>query len=207
MSYPEDSYLKIFCKTSLLDSVKRAKLEWFYTNRFSEKEICITTKYMDGSDEELAKHFGLDFEQIIAIKRDKPEPPLDLDDDLEDDLEDDLDDDGEITEIDGKEYRLDDHQLTVTMKLDVAKEKYMYLSDVEYAVNNPPLSDDLGNQKIDGIWQKVYSDPYFEKDKDGNEIIKFTQYEHIDVETEESCGLDPWIEDCRIKQEDIIDIS
>ena len=41
----------------------------------------------------------------------------------------------------------------------------------------------------------------------GSAVIKFTQYEHIDVETEESCGLDPWIEDCRIKQEDIIDIS
>ena len=43
MAYPEDSYLKIFCKLSLTKNLNLAKNpKWGYTTEFGYKAICLT---------------------------------------------------------------------------------------------------------------------------------------------------------------------
>ncbi|WP_320664667.1 hypothetical protein [Prochlorococcus sp. MIT 1223] len=73
----EYASLKIFCKLSLVKNLKKTKInkargDWSYTSLFTDKELCLTMDYVDGSDEEIAEYFAIDPDQIIAIKRVKP---------------------------------------------------------------------------------------------------------------------------------------
>ena len=69
----EYASLKIFCKLSLVKNLKKTKInkarngDWSYTNLFSDKEICLTMDYVDGSDEEIARYFHAKANASAAI--------------------------------------------------------------------------------------------------------------------------------------------
>ena len=184
MAYPEDSYLKIFCKLSLAKNLKKTNLnlaknpKWGYTNEFGYKAICLTMEYMDGTNKELADYFGIDPDHIIAIERDEPkieyEPVV-----------------YEPFQLNGTWYiESEEHTTPVYMKRSVAYEKYPDGCWMELEENEGKEEEELND---DDIVVDTFCN-LLRCDENGNEIAEgmclgdFCEFYDIDIKDTDSVG-------------------
>ena len=70
-------YLTIHCKPSMLETIKKLDLDWFYSPQFNLDEIDVNIPYSievedlnnnTDEDSEFCKHFGLDYDQVNCIE-------------------------------------------------------------------------------------------------------------------------------------------
>ena len=106
----------------------------------------------------------------------------------------------------GKEYWLDEDQISFQMKWKVAKEKYRHIPEIKEEVEE--YEKFLRRQETEvaddpGEW-KEEEEEQWNRDEDGDLLIEITNYGYVDVETDEPMGLSPWVEDEGIKPEDVI---
>ena len=106
----------------------------------------------------------------------------------------------------GKTYWIDDDQVSFSMKWKVAKEKYMHIPAIADEVKE--YDHFLRRQETEECddpdeW-KEEEEEQWDRDEDGDLLIKITDYGYVDVETDEPMGLTPWVEDEGIKPEDVI---
>ena len=106
----------------------------------------------------------------------------------------------------GKEYWLDEDQISFQMKWKVAKAKYMHIPEIKEEVEE--YEKFLRRQETEVAddpdeWKEEEKEQW-NRDEDGDLLIEITNYGYVDVETDEPMGLTPWVEDEGIKPEDVI---